>query len=162
MEKAGSRQKLYTRMRLWEFPNEYVIEPTDGLSDSFLVVSRVDGSMKLRNELPQCNSIRVPKIQTIYGSYLFVITDRENIGSYLGYPVFKVSSMKILPCDLSLRSSLAEQRKIESECSALLKAAERTHGLFFSYDANLTQWYVMFFFPLFLFLCFLLQYYSGL
>jgi len=47
MENAGSRQKLYTRMRLWEFPNEYVIEPTDGTSDSFLVVSRVDGSMKL-------------------------------------------------------------------------------------------------------------------
>lgn len=47
MEKADSVQKLYTRMRLWEFPEQYVIEPTDGSSGSSLAVSRVDGSMKL-------------------------------------------------------------------------------------------------------------------
>ena len=51
----------------------------------------------------------------LVGSYLFVITDREDIGSYLGHPVFKVSSMKILPCDLSLRSSPAEQVKCGNE-----------------------------------------------
>ena len=47
MEKEDSVQKLYTRMRLWEFPDQYVIEPTDGSSGSSLSVSRVDGSMKL-------------------------------------------------------------------------------------------------------------------
>ena len=47
MEKADSAQKLYTRMRLWEFPDQYVIEPTDGSCGSSLSVSRVDGSMKL-------------------------------------------------------------------------------------------------------------------
>ena len=47
MERSESCQKLYTRMRLWEFPDEYVIEPTDGSSASSLSISRVDASMKL-------------------------------------------------------------------------------------------------------------------
>lgn len=47
MERADSVQKLYTRMRLWEFTDQFVIEPTDGSSGSSLAVSRVDGSMKL-------------------------------------------------------------------------------------------------------------------
>lgn len=107
MERADSVQKLYTRMRLWEFPDQYVIEPTDGSSGSSLSVSRVDGSMKLigqfhpllclravffssiiliynrsiliilcillrycfalTDEVPECSSIRVPKIFTIFG-----------------------------------------------------------------------------------------------
>lgn len=147
MEKGG--QKLHTRMRLWEFPDEYVVEPTDGIGGSFLAVSRTDGSMKQLDELPHCSSVRVPKIQTIYGvigvlklvagSYLFVITDRQCVGSLLGHPIFKVASMKILACDHSLKSSPEEQRRMEKEFSALLNAAEATHGLFFSYDVNLTQ-----------------------
>ncbi|XP_042018365.1 phosphoinositide phosphatase SAC6-like isoform X2 [Salvia splendens] len=34
-------------MRLWEFPDQYVVEPTDGSSASLLAVSRLDGSMNL-------------------------------------------------------------------------------------------------------------------
>ncbi|OMO83409.1 hypothetical protein COLO4_22544 [Corchorus olitorius] len=148
MERAESCQKLYTRMRLWEFPDEYVIEPTDGSSASSLSISRVDASMKLVDEIPECSSIRVPKIQTIFGivgmlklvagSYLIVITERECVGSYLGHPIFKVVSLKVLPCDHSLKTSPAEQKKVESEFSGLLKVAEKTSGLYFSYDTNLT------------------------
>ncbi|GAB4847619.1 GTPase activating protein (GAP) for Rho1p [Ancistrocladus abbreviatus] len=148
MEKEGAGQKLYTRMRLWVFPDQYVIEPTDGSSGSILTVSRVDGSMKLLDELPHCSTVRVPKIQTIFGvigmlkllsgSYLFVITERECVGSYLGHPIFKVSSLKIFPCDHSLNTSPAEQKRMETEFSAVLNAAEGTPGLFFSYDSNLT------------------------
>lgn len=47
MERTDSGQKLYTRMRLWEFPDQYIVEPTDGSSGSFLAISRDDGSMKL-------------------------------------------------------------------------------------------------------------------
>lgn len=47
MEKTESLQKLYTRMRLWESPDQYVIEPTDGSLTSSLAISRVDGSMNL-------------------------------------------------------------------------------------------------------------------
>ncbi|MED6133786.1 GTPase activating protein (GAP) for Rho1p [Stylosanthes scabra] len=147
MEKADSVQKLYTRMRLWDFPDQYVIEPTDGSSGSSLAISRLDGSMKLIDEVPQGNSLRVPKIYTIFGvvgmlrllagSYLLVITDRECVGSYLGHPIFKVSSLKFFPCDHSLKSTPAEQ-KTEMEFLGLLNVAEKTHGLFFSYETNLT------------------------
>lgn len=47
MEKADPAQKLYTRMRLWEFSDQYVIEPTDGSSGSCMAISRVDASMNL-------------------------------------------------------------------------------------------------------------------
>ncbi|KAI4314645.1 hypothetical protein L6164_027533 [Bauhinia variegata] len=148
MEKADSGQKLYTRMRLWEFPDQYVIEPIDGSSGSSLAVSRADGSMKLIDKIPECSSLRVPKIWTIFGvvgmlrllagSYLLVITEREGVGSYLGHPIFKISSMEVFPCDHSLNSTSAEQKKTETEFSGLLNIAERTHGLYFSYDTNLT------------------------
>lgn len=45
-------QKLYTRMRLWEFPDQYVIEPTDGSSGPCLAINRVDASMNLLGLLP--------------------------------------------------------------------------------------------------------------
>ncbi|KAA8547585.1 hypothetical protein F0562_004014 [Nyssa sinensis] len=148
MEKADPSQKLYTRMRLWEYPDQYVIEPIDGSSGSCLAISRGDGSMNLIDDIPQCSSLRVPKIRTIFGvvgmlkllagSYLLVITERECFGSYLGHPIFKVSSLKVFPCDHSLNSSPAEQKKMETEFSGLLNVAERTPGLYFSYDVNIT------------------------
>ncbi|KAH9662389.1 phosphoinositide phosphatase SAC6 [Citrus sinensis] len=148
MERAESGQKLYTRMRLWEFPDQFIVEPTDGSSGSALAISRADGSMNLIHEVPECSILRVPKIRTIFGvvgvlkllagSYLIVITERECVGSYLGHPIYKVASLKILPCDHSLNNSSAEQKKVEAEFSRLLKLAERTPGLYFSYDTNLT------------------------
>lgn len=47
MDKADPAQKLYNKMRLWEFPDQFVVEPTDGSSSSSLAISRLDGSMKL-------------------------------------------------------------------------------------------------------------------
>ncbi|PSS00390.1 Phosphoinositide phosphatase [Actinidia chinensis var. chinensis] len=148
MEKADPAQKLYTRMRFWEFPDQYVIEPTDGSAGSCLAISLVDGSMNLIDDIPQCSSLRVPKIRTIFGvvgmlklvagSYLLVITERECVGSYMGHPIFKVSSLKVFPCDHSLKNSPLEQKKMETEFSGLLGVAERTPGLYFSYDVNIT------------------------
>lgn len=148
MEKADPAQKLYTRMRLWEFPDQYVVEPTDGSSGSCLAISRVDGSLNLIDDIPHCSSLRMPKIRTIFGvvgmlkllagSYLIVITERECVGSYLGHPFFKVTSLKIFPCDHSLKNTPVEQKKMEAEFSALLNVAERTPGLYFSYDVNIT------------------------
>ncbi|KAL5557407.1 hypothetical protein UlMin_039643 [Ulmus minor] len=148
MERVDSAHKLYTRMRLWEFPGQYVIEPTDGSSGASLSISRVDGSLNLIDELPDCSSVRVPKIQTIFGvvgvlklltgSYLIVITDRESVGSYLGHPIYKILSMKVFPCDHSVKNSNAEHKKMEAEFAGLLNIVEKTAGLFFSYDTNLT------------------------
>lgn len=148
MEKADPAQKLYTRMRLWEFPDQYIIEPTCGSAGSCLAISRADGSMNLIDDIPQSSSVRVPKIQTIFGvigilkllagSYLLVITGREHVGSYMGLPIFKVTSLKVFPCDHSLKNTPLEQKRMETEFSGLLGVAERTLGLYFSYDVNIT------------------------
>lgn len=147
LAKADPSQKLYTRMRLWETPDQYVVEPSDGSSGSCLAISRLDGTMTLLDEIPSSGGL-TPKIQTIFGvvgilkllagSYLFVITERECAGSYLGHPIFKVSKLKVFPCDYSLKNSPEEQKKMESEFSAMLKVAEKTPGLYFSYDVNIT------------------------
>ncbi|XP_044470799.1 phosphoinositide phosphatase SAC6-like [Mangifera indica] len=148
MERAESGKKLYTRMRLWEFPDQYVVEPTDGSSGSSLAINRADGAMNLIDGVPECSSLRVPKIRSIFGvvgmlklvagSYMIVITERECVGSYLGHPIYKVISLNTLPCDHALNNSSAEQKKVEAEFSRLLKVAEKTSGLYFSYDTNLT------------------------
>ncbi|XP_039789980.1 phosphoinositide phosphatase SAC7-like isoform X4 [Panicum virgatum] len=139
--------KLHTRLRLWEFPDCYILEPIDGLADLFLSVSRANGTMNLVEALPPCGS-STPKVQTVYGvigvlklavgSFFLVITDRDCVGSYLGHAIFKVTGLKVLPCNNALNTTSAEQKKMESEFSELLDAAERTIGLHFSYDINLT------------------------
>jgi len=139
--------KLHTRLRLWEFPDCYIFEPIDGLADLLLSVSRSNGTMNLVEALPPRGS-STPKVQIVYGvigvlklavgSYFLVITDRDCVGSYLGHAIFKVTGLKVLPCNNALNTTSAEQKKMESEFSELLDAAERTIGLHFSYDINLT------------------------
>ncbi|XP_040934889.1 phosphoinositide phosphatase SAC6 isoform X2 [Gossypium hirsutum] len=80
----------------------------------------------------------VGMLKLVAGSYLFVITERKCVGSYLGHPIFKIISLKVLPCVHSVKNSTPEQKKLENEFSRLLKVAERTTGLYFSYDTNLT------------------------
>lgn len=102
------------------------------------------------------------------GSYLVVVTESERVGSFLGHPIFKITSLKVLPCDHSLKNSPEEQvnnsvhkfsveyissndgsqnlnalyrfwqKKMETEFSRLLSVAEKTTGLYFSYEVNLT------------------------
>ncbi|KAF3493589.1 hypothetical protein DY000_02055953 [Brassica cretica] len=143
-----SRNKLHSRLRLWEFPDQYIIEPADGSGAPCLDISRVDASMKLIDQVGECDSLRVPKIHPISGvvgmlkllagSYLVVVTESERVGSFLGHPIFKITSLKVLPCDHSLKNSPEEQKKMENEFSRLLSVAEKTTGLFFSYQVNLT------------------------
>ncbi|KAL8472508.1 hypothetical protein ACS0TY_029644 [Phlomoides rotata] len=148
MEKSDSTHKLYNRMRLWEFPDQYVVEPSDGSFAPFLAINRFNGSLILTHDVPQITPHRAPKIWSIFGvvgifkllagSYLLVITERACVGFYRGHPIFKIISMKIFPCDQSLKNAPEEQKKMESEYSHLLKIAERTPGLYFSYDVNIT------------------------
>ncbi|KAK1325658.1 Phosphoinositide phosphatase SAC7 [Acorus calamus] len=64
MVKDDNRKTLYTRLRIWEFPDKYVIEPIDGTSESYLAINRGDGSISSINELPSDPS---PKCRTVYG-----------------------------------------------------------------------------------------------
>jgi hypothetical protein len=115
---ASPSTKLHTRLRLWEFPDSYVFEPIDGLADLYLSVSRANGTMNLIEALPP-RGPSTPKVQTVYGvigvlklavgSYFLVITDRDCVGSYLGHAIFKVTGLKVLPCNNALNTTSAEQ-----------------------------------------------------
>ena len=112
---ANPSCKLHTRLRLWEFADRYIFEPIDGLADLYLSVSRASGSMNLVEELPPRSPSTNPKVQTVYGvigvlklavgSYFFVVTDRDCVGSYLGHAIFKVTGLKVLRCNDSLNTS---------------------------------------------------------
>jgi hypothetical protein len=41
----GGGQSLCTRMRLWELPDQYVLEPTDSISRQLLAIDRSNGSL---------------------------------------------------------------------------------------------------------------------
>ncbi|AQK71713.1 Phosphoinositide phosphatase SAC6 [Zea mays] len=145
---ASPSSKLHTRLRLWEFPDCYVFEPIDGLADLYLSVSRTSGTMNLVQDLPSRGSTTKHKVQTVYGvigvlklavgSYFVVITDRDCVGSYFGHAIFKVTGLKILPCNNAHNTTSTDQKKMETKFSELLDSAERTIGLHFSYDINLT------------------------
>ncbi|URE00107.1 SacI domain, partial [Musa troglodytarum] len=96
--KGTPEKKLYTRLRLWQFPDNYI-----------------KGSVWY-------------DLGYNIGAYLLVITERESIGSYLGHAIYRVSGMQILPCNHSLNNSSAEQKTMEAEFSVLLNAAEGTSG----------------------------------
>ncbi|KAK3119992.1 hypothetical protein QOZ80_9AG0679140 [Eleusine coracana subsp. coracana] len=140
--------KLHTRLRLWEYADRYIFEPVDGLADLYLSINRTNGLMNLVEELPQRDPSANPKVQIVFGvigalklavgTYFLVITDRDCVGSYLGHAIFKVTGLKVLSCNNSSSTSSAEQKKMETQFVELLDAAERTIGLYFSYDANLT------------------------
>ncbi|KAK0579941.1 hypothetical protein LWI29_033794 [Acer saccharum] len=68
-----------------------------------------------------CLDSRFASIWSIFGvvgmlklvarSYLIVIAERDCVGTYWGHPIYKVSSLKVFPCDHSLSKSSAEQKR---------------------------------------------------
>uniref|UniRef100_A0A0E0MEY1 SAC domain-containing protein n=1 Tax=Oryza punctata TaxID=4537 RepID=A0A0E0MEY1_ORYPU len=130
--------KLHTRLRLWEFADRYVFEPVDGLADLFLSVDRSNGSMSLVEELPPRGPATNPKVRIVFGvigvlklavrSYFLVITGRDCVGSYLGHAIFKLTGLKVLPCNNSLHTSSAEEVKHLS-LSLICCSSQRLHDL---------------------------------
>ncbi|XP_038905246.1 phosphoinositide phosphatase SAC8 isoform X4 [Benincasa hispida] len=69
---------------------------------------------------------------------MLVITSRKEVGNFLGFPVFQVTSMKFLPCDAALKLSTSQEKKDEAYFLTLLKTVETTPGLYYSYQTDLT------------------------
>jgi hypothetical protein len=46
--------------------------------------------------------------------YVLVITSRKDVGAFLGFPVFRVMSMKFLCCNESLRFSTSQEVRFYS------------------------------------------------
>ncbi|XP_020882616.1 phosphoinositide phosphatase SAC8 isoform X1 [Arabidopsis lyrata subsp. lyrata] len=142
---SSSRFKLYDQFELLEFPDKYVVKPIESPEEGFSV-DRRDGNIKPLDE--NASSGNPTKVSTIYGvggtirllagTYLLVITSREEVGNFLGFPIFRVTAMKFLPCNEALRFATAQEKKDETYFRTLLQALETTPGLYFSYETDLT------------------------
>ncbi|KAH0942428.1 hypothetical protein HID58_002065 [Brassica napus] len=142
---SSSRFKLYDQLELLEFPDKYVVKPVDSPHEGFSV-DRRDGNIKPLDD--NTSSGNATKVSTIFGvagtirllagTYLLVITSREEAGTFLGLPIFRVTAMKFLPCNGNLRFATAQEKKDEAYFRTLLQALETTPGLYFSYETDLT------------------------
>eukprot|EP01018_Ginkgo_biloba_P009698 Gb_25168 [translate_table: standard] len=54
-------------MRLWELPDQYIIEPTDGGYHQLLSISRADGTFRPIGEVPTNHSAQTLKTHSIFG-----------------------------------------------------------------------------------------------
>ncbi|XP_022550632.1 phosphoinositide phosphatase SAC8 isoform X3 [Brassica napus] len=142
---SSSRFKLYDQLELLEFPDKYVVKPVDSPHEGFSV-DRRDGNIKpLDDNTSSGDATRVSTvfgvggtIRLLAGTYLLVITSREEAGTFLGFPIFRVTAMKFLPCNGNLRFATAQEKKDEAYFRTLLQALETTPGFYFSYETDLT------------------------
>ncbi|KAM2894702.1 hypothetical protein FF1_009908 [Malus domestica] len=73
-------------------------------------------------------------IRLLTGNYVLVITSRMEVGTYLGFPVYRVISMRFLSCSEGMKNSTAQ----EAYFMVLLKTVQSTPGLYFSYETDIT------------------------
>uniref|UniRef100_A0A2N9I274 SAC domain-containing protein n=1 Tax=Fagus sylvatica TaxID=28930 RepID=A0A2N9I274_FAGSY len=140
----GGRFKLYDQLELQEFQDKYVIKSVESPDQGFSI-GRRDGNVEPLNG---DSSPSPSKVSTIYGvvgtirlvagTYVLVITSRKEVGSFLGFPVFKVMSMKFLSCNEALKFSTTQEKKDEAYFRTLLRTVESTPGLYYSYEADIT------------------------
>lgn len=142
---STSRFKLWSELELLEFADKFVIKSVESPDQGFSV-SRLDGSIdKLQGIDP---SESPSKVSTIYGvagtirllsgTHVLVITSKKEVGTYLGFPVFMVTSMKFLSCNEASRFLTSQEKSDEDYFMALLKIVESTRGLYYSYETDIT------------------------
>lgn len=145
MGDSNNIRKPCTRMRLWELPDKYVLEPTDHMATEYLSIDRSSGDLSYTNQLPDDS---IPHAQIVFGlvgilrlvagAHALVITGRDSLGLYKGNPIYRVTAMKVLSCNNNLLQATPEEKKDEAHLVGLLKTLESTPGLYFSYDVDLT------------------------
>ncbi|XP_023734844.1 phosphoinositide phosphatase SAC8 isoform X1 [Lactuca sativa] len=140
-----SHFKLWSELELHEFPDKFVIRPVKSPGQGFSI-ARSDGTF--RNLDGEVNLETASRMYTIFGvagtirllagTYVLVITSRKEVGTYLGYPVFRVISMKFLSCNEGLSNLNNQQKKDEAYFQTLLRTVEETPGLYYSYETDIT------------------------
>ncbi|KAL6534457.1 hypothetical protein OROHE_013382 [Orobanche hederae] len=137
-----SHFKLYSELELQEFTDKFVIKsPDQGFS-----ISRLDGNIdKIAGDDPFGGPSKVSTIfgvagtiKLLAGMYILVITSRKEVGTYLGFPVFRVTSLKFLSCNEASRFLTNQEKGDEDYFMTLLKIVESTPGLYYSYGTDMT------------------------
>lgn len=140
-----SRFKLWSELELHEYGDKFVIRAVDQHRQGFSI-RRSDGYIHpLDGDIASTQHSKVSRIygvvgtiRLLAGSYILVITSRNQVGSYLGFPVFRVTSMKFLSCNDDLSLSDCQEKKDEAYFKTLLRELESTPGLYYSYETDLT------------------------
>lgn len=140
-----SHFKLWNKLELHEFQDKFLIRSLE-FPDQGFSIARSDGSFhKLDGEVNLETASRVytvfgvaGTIRLLSGTYILVITSHKDVGTYLGFPVFRVMSMKFLSCNRDLKNLTNQQKKDEAYFQALLKIVEETPGLYYSYETDIT------------------------
>lgn len=142
---SSGRFKLHDQLELLEFKDQYVIKSVESPDQGFSI-DRRDGNIEPLND--EACSGSPSQTSTIYGvagtirllagKYVLVITSRKVAGTFLGFPVFRVMSMKFLHCNEALKFSNYQEKKDEVYFMNLLKVVEATPGLYYSYETDIT------------------------
>ncbi|XP_042515794.1 phosphoinositide phosphatase SAC8-like isoform X2 [Macadamia integrifolia] len=137
--------KLCEQMELLEFPDKFLIRSLDSPDQAFSI-GRSDGSIDTQigdscfggpSKVSKIYGV-VGTIQLLEGTFALIITSRREAGTYLGFPVFLVTSMKFLSCNETLKLSTSQEKKDKSYFMTLLRTVESTPGLYYSYGVDLT------------------------
>nr|XP_027186218.1 phosphoinositide phosphatase SAC8 isoform X3 [Cicer arietinum] len=142
---SAERFKLYDELELQEFQDKFVIKSHESPNQGFWI-SRVDGNINpidddTISETPSMTSTIygvVGTIRLVVGTYAIVITSRKEVGSFLGFPVYRLTSMRVLACNEALRFSTSQEKKDEAYFLTLLKIVESMPGLYYSYEIDIT------------------------
>ncbi|KAI4353375.1 hypothetical protein L6164_002332 [Bauhinia variegata] len=137
--------KLDEELELQEFQDKFVIKSHQSPDQGFWI-SRRDGNINLLDgdtcsESPSRTSTiygLVGTIRLLVGTYVIVITSRKQVGSFLGFPVYRLMSMRFLACNEALKFSSAQEKRDEAYFMSLLKTVESTPGLYYSYETDIT------------------------
>lgn len=142
---SSSNFKLYDQFELLEFEDRLVFKSLESPDKGFSICRRQGNIEPLSDE---SSSGKPSKTSTIYGvagtirllagTYVLVITSRKEVGSFLGFPVYRVESMKFLACNEALRFSNSQEKRDEAYFMSLLKTVEATPGLYYSYETDIT------------------------
>ncbi|KAM0902596.1 hypothetical protein ACQ4PT_019210 [Festuca glaucescens] len=132
-------------LELREFRDRYVFRSLDG--GGAFAVARADGSLRALSpeEAASGSDCKVSRIygvtgmiRMLAGSYVLVITSRKDAGSYQASTVYHVNSMKFLCCNEAIKHLTSDEKRDEAYFMSLLRIAETTCGLYYSYDRDLT------------------------
>lgn len=137
--------QLFDQLELLEFKDKYVIRAVAS-SNQGLSISRSHGDIQpLINDDSSESPSKTSKIcgvvgtiRLVAGMYMIVITSAEEVGKYHGFPIFRVQSLKYLPCNQALKQLSPQEKKDEAYFRNLLKVVESSPGLYYSYETDIT------------------------
>ncbi|KAL2902087.1 Phosphoinositide phosphatase SAC8 [Bienertia sinuspersici] len=142
---SATRFQSFDELELLEFKDKYVIRAIRSPDQGFSA-NRFDGDIQpLSSDDVLESPLKTSKIfgvvgtiRLVAGMYILVITACKEVGKYQGFPIFRVETMKYLPCNQAIKELSTQEKKDEAYFTNLLRVVESTPGLYYSYETDVT------------------------